>query len=85
MLRIKAILYAWASSKLSFFIIADCGDPPTPTNGMVITAGVTTYGASATQSCNSGYDLSGTAAIACRADGSWSASPVICTLKGLHN
>ena len=64
--------------------IVDCGDPPTPSNGKVTTAGVTIYGASATQSCNTGYDLSGTAAISCGADGSWSASPVICTLKGMH-
>ena len=49
-----------------------------------MTAGVTTYGASATQSCNTGYDLSGTVVIFCGTDGSWSAPPVTCTLEGMH-
>ena len=80
--KIYVILYLWIDNKS--LSIVDCGDPPTPSNGKVMTAGVTTYGASATQSCNTGYDLSGTAAISCGADGSWSASPVACTLKGMH-
>ena len=51
----------------------------------VTTAGIATFGASATQSCNTGYDLIGTAAIPCGADGSWrSASPVTCTLKCMY-
>ena len=66
--------------------IVDCGEPTTPASGKVTLthAGVTTYGATATQRCNPGYDLSGSASISCGTDGSWSASPVTCTLKGMH-
>ena len=44
--------------------------------------GVTTYGATATQECDPGYDLSGKSSIACGMNGSWSAQPVACSLKG---
>ena len=51
----------------------------------VTTAGIATFGASATQSCNTGCDLSGTAAISCGADGSWrSATPVTGTLECMY-
>ena len=72
-------------SKHNLYVV-DCGEPTTPASGKVTLtqAGVTTFGATATQSCNPGYDLSGSAGISCGADGSWSASPVTCTLKGMH-
>ena len=47
--------------------------------------GATTYGSSATQVCNAGYDLRGTVNISCGVDGSWSSPPVICSLIGLYN
>ena len=47
--------------------------------------GKTKYGSTATQVCNTGYDLIGTANISCRADGFWSSPPVICSLIGLYN
>ena len=45
--------------------------------------GITTYGATATQTCNVGYEPNGTAVISCGSDGSWSDIPVTCTLKGI--
>ena len=64
-----------------FFL--DCGDPPAPTNGQVVLteAGVTTEGATATQSCNAGYQMSGDGSLVCQASGSWSES-VTCASQG---
>ena len=71
---------------MSLYII-DCGLPVIPVQGNVVLTipGKTTYGSTATQVCNPGYDLIGTTSIFCRADGSWSAPPVICSLIGLYN
>ena len=65
--------------------IIDCGDPPTPAHGKVTLTrpGKTTVGSTATRVCNPGYELVGTANISCRVDGLWSASPVICFLRGM--
>ena len=66
------------------FIPSDCGSPINPDNGTVILteAGITTFGADATQSCNIGYDVIGIANITCGADGNWNGSAVTCTIKG---
>ena len=82
-----AFLVSITQTKLKYNLyVVDCGTPTTPASGKVTLtqAGVTAYGATATQSCNPGYDLSGSASISCGADGSWSALPVTCTLKGMH-
>ena len=82
-----AILASITHIKLKYNLyVVDCGEPTTPASGKVTLtpAGVTTYGATATQSCNPGYDLSGSASISCGVDGFWSALPVTCTLKGMH-
>ena len=64
--------------------MTDCGSPTTPGNGSVVLAepGITTYGVSATQRCNIGYELTGVANITCTADGNWSDPAVTCTIKG---
>ena len=66
------------------FIPQDCGSLTTPGNGTVklTEAGTTTYGATATQSCNTGFDLSGVVNITCGADGNWSDPAVTCIIKG---
>ena len=72
-------------SKLAVFLIPlDCGPPIVPDNGSVELTddGVTTYDASATQSCQIGYNLSGVVNITCGADGNWSDPAVTCTIKG---
>ena len=75
-------------------LFTDCGDPPTPANGTVSLTNTgpiispsgttaTTPGATATQSCNTGYNLSGTTDISCGTNGSWSDQPVTCSLIGI--
>ena len=68
------------------YLHTDCGLPPSPLNGAVILTAynVTTYGSSATQSCNIGYDLAGDVNISCGSDGNWSHQPVSCTLTGIN-
>ena len=76
-----------SSSCICFLISQDCGSPTSPGNGTIelTDAGTTTYGATATQSCNIGFDLTGVANITCRADGNWSNPAVTCIIKGnLH-
>lgn len=64
----------------------DCGIPPTPLNGTVdLTAlGVTTYRATATQSCHDGFILVGDPTIQCQASGSWTES-ASCSQIGSYN
>ena len=67
-----------------FLISQDCGLPTSPDNGTIelIDAGTTTYGTTATQSCDIGFDLTGVANITCGADGNWSNQAVTCIIKG---
>ena len=62
----------------------DCKGPPQPNNGQVklIYPGVTTYGATASVSCNIGFEHSGNEIIWCRADGAWTI-PATCNFKGI--
>ena len=72
---------------MTFFTSTDCHLPASPGNGTVVLtdAGTTTYGSTATQSCNTGFDLIGVTNITCGADGNWSNPTVTCTIKGnLH-
>ena len=61
----------------------DCKVPEQPSNGKVKLAvdGVATFGATASVSCNAGYELVGDCSLRCRADGVWSTSPS-CAFKG---
>ena len=54
-------------------------------NGSVLlaVAGLTTYGAVATQLCDIGYKLQGEVNITCTADGNWSDLVAICKIKGI--
>ena len=63
--------------------LSDCGAPTAPTHGTVALVGsVTTYQATATQSCDIGYSRStGTGTITCLETGSWSTS-YTCTIQG---
>ena len=65
-------------------MVTDCGFPDIPGNGSIIlTNTATTYGASATQLCNTGYTLNGTENITCGADGNWSEPAITCTILGI--
>ena len=73
-----------STSFIFIFLPQDCGSPTSPVNGTIelTDVGTTTYGATATQSCNIGFDLTGVTNITCRADGSWGDAAVTCTIKG---
>lgn len=60
--------------------IKNCGTLVMPTNGSV-TAATTTYGATATYACVTGYGLAGTATRTCQADGMWSGAAPTCAIK----
>ena len=69
----------------STYKFSDCGSPNSPVNGSVLLAdaGMTTYGAVATQFCDIGYNLQGEVNITCTADGNWSDPVAICQIKGI--
>jgi hypothetical protein len=60
--------------------VKSCGTLTGPTNGAV-SATVTTYGATATYGCNTGFDVAGAATRTCQADGTWSGTPATCAVK----
>ena len=55
----------------------DCDTLSDPANGQVSTSG-TTFGETATYSCNTGYNLVGDNTRTCQADGMWSGSAPTC-------
>lgn len=58
--------------------IVDCGSPGTAPRNGTLDVTSTTYGASATYTCDAGYILDGAATRTCRANGSWSGSRPSC-------
>lgn len=68
----------------SYLLLAavDCGSLPNPPNGLVV-APVTTFGNSASYSCNLGFILVGDETRLCRSDGRWSGSEPTCIGKCL--
>ena len=56
--------------------VVDCGSLTDPDNGQVNTPSVTTFGSTATYTCNMGYMLSHQQTVMCSSNGTWSpASP----------
>jgi hypothetical protein len=64
------------------FCIADCGSL-TVVNGQFTAQSGTTLGENATQSCNTGYTLTGDETVTCL-DSGWSASAATCTIVGMY-
>ena len=63
----------------------DCGNLTHPANGSVNHTAGTTFGQTATYSCNTGYSLVGNSTRTCQASGNWSGSAPTCQgvlLKG---
>ena len=60
-----------------FCVVVDCGDLPDPRFGKVILTG-TTFGSTATYSCQRGYILVGGSTRTCQANGQWSGQAPIC-------
>ena len=56
----------------------NCETLKNPANGLVSYAGGTTYGQTATYSCNTGYTLVGGSARTCQSTGVWSGSEPTC-------
>ena len=68
------------SNNLTFI---DCGEINAPINGAVTySSDATTYGETATFTCDAGYDLTGAATRTCLAEEIWSGSSPVCTVRG---
>ena len=59
-------------------IVVDCGNLTSPANSQVILTSGTTFGQTATYSCNTGYNLLGDSTRTCQARGVWSESAPTC-------
>ena len=59
-------------------VVVDCGDLTDPANGQVDLTSGTTFGQTATYSCNTGYNLVGDSTRTCQATGVWSGSAPTC-------
>ena len=78
MLLFSSVNYQAISTYVSLLsIVADCGALSNPANGQVNTSG-TTFGQTATYSCNTGYNLVGDSTRMCQANGDWSGSAPTC-------
>ena len=61
-----------------FFTAVNCGTPSSPANGQVSHTSGTTFGQTATYSCDTGYDLMGDNTRTCQSTGVWSGSEPTC-------
>ena len=61
-----------------FSTVVDCGTLTNPANGQVSNTAGTTFGQTATYSCNTGYNLMGDSIHTCQATGNWSGSVPTC-------
>ena len=61
-----------------FSTVVDCGTLSNPLNGQVNHTAGTTFGETATYSCNTGYNLVGDNTRTCQATGAWSGSAPTC-------
>ena len=59
-------------------VSVDCGSLINPINGLVDTSSRTTFGSTATYTCDTGYTLSGSQSRTCGADGNWTSSEPFC-------
>ena len=75
------------STNLTYIIVyihstvVDCRTLNTTMNGQVSHPNGTTFGQTATYSCNTGYNLVGDSTRMCQADGMWSGSEPTCISK----
>ena len=58
--------------------VVDCRSLNAPANGSVTHTSGTTFGQTATYSCNTGYNLVGDSIHTCQATGNWSGSAPTC-------
>ena len=62
----------------SMLLVTNCGLLTDPDNGQVNTSSGTTFGSTATYTCDNGYALSGSQTRTCGADGNWTSSEPFC-------
>ena len=62
---------------LYFSVVVDCGNLQNPRFGRVVLTG-TTFGSTATYSCQGGYILVGGSTRTCQANGQWSGVAPVC-------
>ena len=67
------------------FTFADCGPLKPPENGSVDMPMGTTFRSIVEYSCETGFDLDGTARVQCLEDGQWSDPAPVCDIKGYHS
>ena len=67
-----------------FFAAVDCGDPGAPDNGARALNPNSLFRSTVTYTCNTGYDLIGSASAVCQPGGVWSQPPAVCQRKDLH-
>ena len=70
--------YQACNINIFYLTVVDCGALSNPANGSVLYTGGTTYGQTATYSCNTGYNLVGDGIRACQSTGVWSGSAPTC-------
>ena len=77
-------MLSWPSSRcinlhiIFLLLTVDCGNLTDPANGRVNHTAGTTFGQTATYSCNTGYNLVGDSTRTCQATGNWSGSAPTC-------
>ena len=80
-----ALSYQLESTNLTYICfhstVVDCTTLNATTNGQVSHLNGTTFGQTATYSCNTGYNLTGDSTRMCQADGMWSGSEPTCISK----
>ena len=65
-------------SCIPFSTVVDCGTQTNPDNGQVTHVNGTTFGQTATYSCDIGYNLLGDSTRMCQTTGVWSGSTPTC-------
>ena len=73
MYQVTQILHDFTS-----LTVVNCGNLTAPANGIVNHTAGTTFGQTATYSCNTDYNLVGDRARTCQATGNWSGNAPTC-------
>ncbi len=60
-----------------YIYLVDCGPSPSISNGLSGIPTRTTFGETATYTCNPGYQRSGSSTVTCEASGNWSTAPIL--------
>ena len=63
------------------YTAVDCGQPDDPDDNGSVNVDTTTFGSTATYSCDDGYILTGSETVVCQADRSWSDTAPACIRK----